>query len=533
MFAAKPAPSRDRLRGGYYTPDPVARFLAGWAVAAPAAGKVKVLEPSCGDGAILRHLGGSGLDVTAVEIDPAEAAKARALNVGSVVTADFFDWFDPDTRGLFDAVAGNPPFIGFGNWSSQARDRAFDLMRRNKMTPNKLTNAWVPFTVAAVEAVKRGGRVGLVVPAELLHTSYAAQLRDYLTSRCSHVGLVFFDALIFPGASQEVVLLLAEVGDGPAVFRTARVAGPEHLACAGLFDDQERPSLPTGRKWSSHRLDTVSADVLHHLAGNTAFHPLGGFARVHAGALTGRNSFFCLTDTATDRLGLRDWTVPLMAAGVQGLRVTAEVLRALGEQGKPVRLLALPEHADLADPALAGYLAAGEAEGVHTGYKTGSRRHWWSVPSVGIPDGFMPAHIHLAPRLYANDAAATSTTTVHQIDLTGTVTAEQLAVAALNSVTFAYTEIHGRVYGGGMLQLVPSECASLPVADPRAVTHALAEQVDRLLRQGDDEGARVLVDRELLAGRLAIPPADIEQCRRSWVSLRDSRIGRSKRRAGV
>ena len=51
-FAGKAAASADKVRGGYYTPAPVARFLARWVRQAGP----RILEPSCGDGRILREL---------------------------------------------------------------------------------------------------------------------------------------------------------------------------------------------------------------------------------------------------------------------------------------------------------------------------------------------------------------------------------------------------------------------------------------------------------------------------------------------
>ncbi|WP_196771190.1 hypothetical protein, partial [Mycobacterium colombiense] len=45
-FAGKATASADKVRGGYYTPAPVARFLAAWVRAAGP----KIVEPSCGDG---------------------------------------------------------------------------------------------------------------------------------------------------------------------------------------------------------------------------------------------------------------------------------------------------------------------------------------------------------------------------------------------------------------------------------------------------------------------------------------------------
>ena len=45
------APATDqKLRGGYYTPAQIARFLADWAITTSTE---TVLEPSCGDGNIL------------------------------------------------------------------------------------------------------------------------------------------------------------------------------------------------------------------------------------------------------------------------------------------------------------------------------------------------------------------------------------------------------------------------------------------------------------------------------------------------
>ncbi len=46
----KPEPTDQKLRGGYYTPAPIAEFLAQWAIRSP---QDTVLEPSCGDGSLL------------------------------------------------------------------------------------------------------------------------------------------------------------------------------------------------------------------------------------------------------------------------------------------------------------------------------------------------------------------------------------------------------------------------------------------------------------------------------------------------
>lgn len=63
-------------------------------------------------------------------------------------------------------------------------------MRREGLRPTRLTKAWVPFVVASTVLVREGGRVGLVLPAELLQVGYAAQLRDFLLRRFRDITLL-------------------------------------------------------------------------------------------------------------------------------------------------------------------------------------------------------------------------------------------------------------------------------------------------------------------------------------------------------
>lgn len=159
-FAGKTAASADKVRGGYYTPAPVARFLARWV---RQAGQ-KILEPSCGDGRILREIAALTTQAHGVELLAHEARKSRKFC--SVDTENFFTWLSKTQVGSWDGVAGNPPYIRFGNWAADQRDPALELMRHVGLRPTKLTNAWVPFVVASTTLVRDGGRVGLVVPAE-------------------------------------------------------------------------------------------------------------------------------------------------------------------------------------------------------------------------------------------------------------------------------------------------------------------------------------------------------------------------------
>ena len=534
-FPAPSAPSADKLRGGYYTPPAVARFIAAWASAAGP----RVLEPSCGDGAVLAALAehpGATDRAVGVELDPAEAAKAGRHGV-PVVTADFFAWFGSSHHGAFDAVVGNPPYVRFGSWTEPTRALAFGLMRQAGLQPSRLTNAWLPFTVAAVLALRPGGRVALVLPAELLQVGYAAQLREFLVARLATLTIVSFRRLLFGGVLQEVVLLLGERGDGPARVRTVEYEDAAGLPASGRVAD-EAPFAPALRhdreKWTKYHLRPEQIEALRAVRANRRVGLLGEVASVDVGVVSGRNSFFCLTPGQAQARGLGHLCMPLVARSAQlrGIRYTEEDLGKQAAEELRCLLLAVPEdHLPAGDPALARYVAVGEAAGVHRGYKCSIRRAWWSVPSVWRPDAFMLRQIHLGPRVVANLTAATSTDTVHRVRLRGDVAAAQLAAAVTSSLTFAFSEVMGRSYGGGILELEPGEADALLLPDPRLVEADTVAAVDRLLRQGDLDGAVDLVDASLLVGGMGLAPEQVALLRSVWRDLRERRARRSRRGA--
>ena len=162
----KPVATYQKIRGGYYTPKPIADFLARWAIQTPT---TKVLEPSCGDGILLESaietlisLGAENTTiknlVQGIELDPQEAQKASErihepndLPSAQIDIGDFFTYCQTylfEDR-LFDAIIGNPPFIRYQNFPEHQRTMAFYLMQQAGLHPSRLTNSWVPFLVAA------------------------------------------------------------------------------------------------------------------------------------------------------------------------------------------------------------------------------------------------------------------------------------------------------------------------------------------------------------------------------------------------
>jgi len=522
-FAGKAAASPDKVRGGYYTPTGVARFLARWVRAAGP----KILEPSCGDGAILRELAALSDRARGVELVETEAAKARAY--APVECESVFTWLRDDEANGWDGVAGNPPYIRFGNWASEQREPALELMRRNGLRPTRLTNAWVPFVVASTILTREGGRVGLVLPAELLQVTYAAQLREFLLSRFTEITLVTFERLVFDGILQEVVLFCGVRGAGPARIRTVNLPDADVLAHADLDAPFAPALLHESEKWTKYFLQPGQIELLRALRRCDTMTTLGQLAEVDVGIVTGRNSFFTLTDAQAAALGLTPHCVPLVSRSTQlsGLVYDSDCRAIDIDAGHRTWLLNAPHNPS--DPALLAHIEAGAAARVHTGYKCSIRTPWWSTPSLWFPDLFMLRQIHRAPRLTVNAASATSTDTVHRVRVKPGVDPSALATVFHNSATFAFAEIMGRSYGGGILELEPGESEQLPTPPTLYAGSDLVADVDLLLKANETDKALDMVDRHVLIDGLGWSPDVVAQCRSAWIALRDRRAKRGAR----
>jgi len=526
-----------KQRGGYYTPAPVAAFLADWAIQDQ---NSHVLEPSAGDGQIVtaaaQRLGGKG-HITAVELysDEAQKAQVRGGARATVTTGDFFAWFRDDRRDAsFDCVLGNPPFIRYQDFPEQHRGPAFELMREEGMHPSRLTNAWLPFVTVGTRALRPGGRLALVLPAELLQVGYAAELREYLTRKYSSVTIVTFRRLVFDGIQQEIILLLGVRQDSPAAeMRFVELDRPDDLR----FDQVEvadpvKVNLNHAReKWTQYYLSPTELELIREMEGASVFTRLGTLAEVDVGIVTGRNEFFVLTKEEAERHEVLPWCIPLVgrSAQIPGLALRENDWGRLAADNGKCFLLHVGDvdRSELPKQALA-YVEYGERSGFHNLYKCRIRLpRWWNVPSVWSPDAFLLRQIHNGPRIVQNAAGTTCTDTIHRVRTAPGIDSGWLAAASMNSMTFAFAEIRGRSYGGGVLELEPTEAESLPFPKPES-QELPVDDLDIWARERSVEQVLKEVDR-LVLKPAGLSKRDIETLRGIWRKLFERRKNRKRR----
>jgi adenine-specific DNA-methyltransferase len=535
-LAEDPAEAR-KARGAFFTPEAICSFIAAWAIRSS---EDRVLEPSCGEAAFLLSSGHRlqelGCRATAgqlhwfdqlhgVELHEDSAVQAAKLSAGVGIgsTIHVGDFFDYEGAEPFDAVIGNPPYVRYQDFTGAARVSGQARALAQGVRLSGLASSWAPFVVHAASFLAPGGRLGLVLPAELLSVNYAAAIRQFLLDRFGTVRLVMFEERVFPGVLEEVVLLLAE-GVGPTDhFTVHQLTDLSDLARVDRFAAAWHPVTRT-EKWVPALLPEPAADVYGSVLREQHFGPLQTWGETSLGMVTGNNKYFTMTAERAKELGLKNGDLlpisPPGSAHLRGVTFTSAAYEEM-KQGGARCLLFYPQGPRLS-AAARRYIDAGEEAGVQNAYKCRVRRPWWRVPLVDAPHLFLTYMNHDTPRLVRNAAKVPHLNSIHGVTLRSgrrQLGQDLLPLAALNSLTLLGAELVGRSYGGGMLKLEPTEADVLPVPSAELVSEAapalraLRPSFGQMMRGRALSAAVDLVDRAVLIEALGLRREQIKALR--------------------
>lgn len=539
-------PTLRKERGAFFTPGEITRFMANWAIRTP--GDL-VLEPSAGDAAFLvaavgrlRELtpdmdGHPTVDGVEIHAHSARIASQRTREAGGKARIRHSDFFLVEPEPVYDTVIGNPPYIRYQDFSGESRARSREAALRGGVSLTGLASSWAAFTIHSALFLKQGGRLGLVLPAELLSVNYAAPVRRFLFNRFRDVQLVLFDEQVFPEAEADVVLLLADgYLEGPAQHATIRQSkNAADLASlgAGLMWTPTDPAA----KWTSSLIDPKAIEPLHKLLQRGLFTSLEIWGDTTLGIVTGNNKYFTLSPQRVKELGLhRNELLRLSPPGsshLRGLSLTSAMLTKLGREGNATYLF-YPSDPPSAEAA--AYIDDGHRTGVDTAYKCRVRKTWYQVPLVPAADLLLTYMNADTPRLTANAAGARHLNSVHGVyldDKHRELGRELLPVASLNSVTLLHAEMVGRAYGGGILKIEPKEADVWAMPSPALILaradalRAVKQQVADLLDDGRLLDAVKIVDQVVLVAYGDLSAKQIERIRQARAELAHRRTVRA------
>lgn len=500
--------------GAFYSPQSLVEPMVAWAVTRA---DQSVLDPSCGDGIFLetaaRRLMSLGASpkraaslLHAIDLNP-DAACVTRERLTSALDSPFHNiqvdsFFSLPPPGVLfgppegvDAVIGNPPYIRYQEFAGGARLEALKRAAHAGVQLTRLASSWAHFVAHAAAFVRPGGRLALILPAELIHTTYAAPLRRFLRHSFREVYVVSFRQSVFPGVQEEVVLLLAAgMERGPGLLGLAEAGTGSELANldailtnAEIFAPGEEPA-----KWIPGHAAHPGAVTLGQFQERGLLGMLGDVGKANIGFVSGANQYFVLTADEVAHWRLPESSLQpalIRARQIPGLQITSQEIALVRSQGERC-LLWVP--ADRLTKAERAYVQRGEELGYAERYKCRVRSPWYRVPGVTIPDAFLTYMSDVVPRLCLNRARVVSSNTLLNVRLPQIPAALRKAfvTAFYNSATLLSCERVGRSYGGGVLKLEPREADRIlvPAADlvsrHQRPLEKLTLTVDAALRNG-------------------------------------------------
>ena len=529
--------SAEKLRGGFYTPEPIAEFVLRWGI--NGSKDFDILEPSCGDGVFLEQLQQHDLNyktITAIELDEAEAEKADkiCLKNKQIINTDFHTYCN-NTIQRFDLIVGNPPYIRYQFFDRQQQVEAADIFIRAGLTYSKLTNAWVSFVVGSSLLLKeKGGKIGFVLPAEILQVSFAKQLRNFLAHFYNKINVISFEKLVFPNIQQEVVLLLCEKNNSKdhniEHIELKDAAALQTLDITRLKSPKKRIDFKSN-KWTFYFLEQDEIDFLETIAEKRNIPTIGKFANVEVGITTGSNDFFTVPLSTVEEYDLYNYAKPMVGRSVQVNSVvfTDEDWEKNKVSGAKAHLLVFPQR-DLLNKKRGAlkYIEHGEKIDIHKGYKTGIRDDWFIVPSLKVSDALFIRRNNLYPRLIINQAKAYTTDTMHRVFLRSGTNLEAFTASYYNSLSLAFTEVCGRSHGGGVLELMPNEAESVLLPYHIDNKELLAKIDDLIRNKTDIEEVLKITNQIILKEHFGLTQKEIAIAHSIWKKLSKRRLNRGK-----
>jgi type I restriction-modification system DNA methylase subunit len=216
--------------------------------------------------------------------------------------------------GGFDAIIGNPPYIGFHGFKKEK-----DYLKEKFVSAKGKFDIYLPFIERGISLLKNNGTLGFICPTNFAKREHGKSLRSYLKNSIKVLEICDFqDVQIFSGALNYTGIFIFQKAsptkdhEFPYKTRSLEAAGFNFLQSA-LDDDA----------WIVR--DAAVSKFVARVKAQSRVSPLGKLTNgISEGIVTGQNEVFLLPLERARELDLEDEVIRLCVRGRQIRRYLVE-----------------------------------------------------------------------------------------------------------------------------------------------------------------------------------------------------------------
>ncbi len=430
----------------------------------------KWLEPCVGTGVFVRALAQIGVPhyrITAVDLDTTPSQSDSLAH--TFRSTEFLSWA-LNTRGRFDKIVGNPPYVNLDQAHPTIQKAALALNGSNDLSIGLGSNCWVAFIYASLKLLNPNGSLCFVLPAAWDYADYAACMRNSLPEKFRHFEIHRSRKPLFDSVQDGCIVIVARGFTQPNVLTVRFEYDTPAELIANLEQEHALSSIPLTKR--SLRSIQATQDTRR----------LGDVLDVRLGGVTGDASYFLLTETERIKRGLPTNCLRPVLSKARHLiagELTHREWQQLREQGERIWLFDPPPHT-LNYTAIQTYLRLRPSSGGchRERYKIRNRNPWYRT---GLPkriDGFTSGMTQVGPWICLRDMPRLSATnTLYTVRFREQLSKNQQAAWALSLLTSAaqsQLSATARVYPAGLVKYEPGDLLDLPLIVPGVTKGARA-----------------------------------------------------------
>ena len=532
-----PDVERHRL-GQYYTPPPIVELITEMCIKSS---NDRVLDPACGSGGflvkayhklndlkrkenpfaddaklheeILNQLYGIDINPFPAQLSSINLA-VRNLKVASrhinLVVSDFFKV--KPAMGVIpkdlDVVVTNPPYTRQEEmeYKDQIREEALTYSDGSKIQLDARAGIYAYFFTHSAKFLKNHGMMGQITSDTWLDVGFGEDLKRFFLDRFKIHAIIWYDVRAFEKALVGTCITILEKEDESKEDRDNNIvkfvrikkAMPTEELVITIetakedFEDErigitvkKQKELEPKDKWGKFlRAPTIYFKLLS----NPKMIKFREIADIKRGYTTGANEFFYLDKEKIKLWGIEKQFLEPVVTSPKNVKIELRstdisdwllMVNLPKEKLSNQNVLKYIEHGENVEVRVRGGKDKGKAIKGYPNLSTlKARSIWYSLARREPAPLLFSCKIWERLIVAVNEAKAQADKAFYEIRPRDINDIYVLAGILNSSLTALLAELHGRFYGGGVLELEIYECKALPVLDPKRLSKRERQRIE-------------------------------------------------------